>query len=548
MEPQSAVANAIMFDRTTGISCEECLTRCMGKQAQTTQWVCRTLSYDNRWRICDLFAINGTSYPHFLTEYPGRDYFVYLQARAPTAAELSGDTEENVRGNTIPQTSVSVYGAPSGGNAQAVVETKSEYEATDLKSYDSQNSAVYGSASEDSDSGYKDSASDTYSSQTSASAPGESYAATASKSLSSSSTQALTSSHKTTKLLKSSSKTAKSQLETTISNSESYAATSDSQLKQSQTGASDYQAQAVLSNAVSRSGDSGLCQEGDTTRYAAIKGKERINPGTETHFVDNNTPEQCADACDSDELFTCASSVLTSSGCELSTTGANHAHAGELIAAPNSTYLEKLCLPSTLAKGTEKIWPVVDNYILVGHVLEVADAATFTECVVACLRAEEEFGFVCKSAMWYPVDDDQNCLLNSESRATQPHVFVAEDQGVQMLYFDVPRDESFVDSNMTPIRLRDDPLNDEKPSQYTYWSPCGNNSTTMRHRYLKCQHHKDIRKCPKESVTCRHLPVKSLKFECVAVRDSLGRKRCPHGIRTLPDGQKEYCKQPIDCV
>ncbi len=34
-------------------------------------------------------------------------------------------------------------------------------------------------------------------------------------------------------------------------------------------------------------------------------------------------------------------------------------------------------------------------------------------------------------------DPDQNCLLNSETRDTQPDVFVPEDQGINMVYFDV---------------------------------------------------------------------------------------------------------------
>uniref|UniRef100_A0A915AV25 Uncharacterized protein n=1 Tax=Parascaris univalens TaxID=6257 RepID=A0A915AV25_PARUN len=117
-----------------------------GLQAETTQWVCRTLTYDNRWRICDLFAINGTGYPFFLTDYSGRDYFVYLNARAASAAELSGDTEENARGNSVPLTSAPVYGAPSGA-IENVFETKSEYEVTDLRGSSSSDGAAYGSTS-----------------------------------------------------------------------------------------------------------------------------------------------------------------------------------------------------------------------------------------------------------------------------------------------------------------------------------------------------------------------------------------------------------------
>lgn len=89
--------------------------------------------------------------------------------------------------------------------------------------------------------------------------------------------------------------------------------------------------------------------------------------------------------------------------------------------------------------GTAKTWQIVPNYILVGHVQEVADATTLQQCEIACLRATVDYGFDCLSAMWYPADRDQNCLLNSENRHTQSSVFMPEDQGVHMLYIDIGR-------------------------------------------------------------------------------------------------------------
>lgn len=34
---------------------------------------------------------------------------------------------------------------------------------------------------------------------------------------------------------------------------------------------------------------------------------------------------------------------------------------------------------------------------------------------------------------------------------------------------------------------------------------------------------------------------------CMAALDSKGRKRCPHGVRRLPDGSREMCPHPVDC-
>lgn len=40
------------------------------------------MTYDHRWKICDLFAVNGSGSPYFLVDYKGRDYFewVYILA------------------------------------------------------------------------------------------------------------------------------------------------------------------------------------------------------------------------------------------------------------------------------------------------------------------------------------------------------------------------------------------------------------------------------------------------------------------------------------
>ena len=49
-----------------------------------------------------------------------------------------------------------------------------------------------------------------------------------------------------------------------------------------------------------------------------------------------------------------------------------------------------------------KIWPVIANFILVGHVQEVTDASTLIQCKINCLNAQADWGFVCTSGMWYP--------------------------------------------------------------------------------------------------------------------------------------------------
>ncbi|KAI1716605.1 PAN domain-containing protein [Ditylenchus destructor] len=279
--------------------------------------------------------------------------------------------------------------------------------------------------------------------------------------------------------------------------------------------------------------------------------------------------------------------MLTPSGCELATSSANHSNSEALRPSARSTYLEKFCIPSKLAKNVAKVSNAILGHILVGHVQEVIDARTLLDCQLACLRSETEYGFVCRSAMWYPTDEDQNCLLNSESKSTQPDVFVPEDQGVTMIYFEMAKEDSAIKGSASGamMRFRDSPLSASSiaelknrmfgmgTSKWTRWSLCKKESAnSMRHRYLKCTDKKDVRKCPKESVMCKNLPplpiqrINKATFsqrnqmdasngfnrapqgECRAVRDAFDRKHCPYGMRVdVSTGRREYCAKPVDC-
>ncbi|VDO46915.1 unnamed protein product [Onchocerca flexuosa] len=269
-----------------------------------------------------------------------------------------------------------------------------------------------------------------------------------------------------------------------------------------------------------------------------ILNHERFNSATDTHFVKGESLRECARVCDRDETLTCSSVISRGNECELSVSRAIHKNNDDFIFNENSTYLEKFCFSKGSAEATEKLWPTVLDHILVGHVMEVIDAPSLIECMTACLQAEQDFSFVCRSAMWYPNDEDQNCLLNTENRETHPKVFVAEDQGVRMFYFEVPRIHN--KKEMSDV-FRDDPVDDD----YTRWSLCS--KSNLQHRYLKCKEQTDIRKCPQQTKFCKQAPNMQRKGRCIAVRDSNGRKKCPHGIRKVSGGQSEYCKNPIDC-
>ncbi|TMS37573.1 hypothetical protein L596_004476 [Steinernema carpocapsae] len=533
IEPESAISGAIMFDRTTGLSCEECLDKCTQFQDASSQWVCRSVTFDNRWKICDLFAINGTSTPYFLTDYPGRDYFAYLAALPPTDAQIQGKPAE---GAAIPSP-VAAENSASGpvgntleeydpsnvhkANLPAKTESQEEKEAEEKKAADA-NKPESTEFAEDTHKASLPVAEESASKEAvPAPAVPESAPAPAAPEINAAAPEESASAAPTEEIA---------------------APAPEEAVPAPSAGAKGGPYQAVERNVVGKSGVS-LCDRGETPRYTEFTGHERVNPGSETEIVESKTRDECTSACDKDQLFTCASAVFSPNGCELSSTTANHSTLDSLVESTSGAYLEKVCLPEKLSIGTRKIFPAVPNHILVGHVQEVADAKTLRECQIACLRADQDFGFICKSAMWYPSDEDQNCLLNSNNRDSVPDSFVPEDQGVQMVYFDVVREDGFDFK-----RLKDGPVGGSEGS-FTRWSSCKDMSG-MRHRYHKCQK-KDIRKCKKESVMCRHLSTLQINkidpTTCLAVRDSQGRKRCPHGMRLNAEGNREYCNKPVDC-
>uniref|UniRef100_A0A0R3S3W6 Apple domain-containing protein n=1 Tax=Elaeophora elaphi TaxID=1147741 RepID=A0A0R3S3W6_9BILA len=441
-EPQTAIANAIMFERTTGTTCENCVEKCLSFQDPNSEWICRSLTFDHHWKICDLFAVNGTNPPHFLTEYFDRDYLEYIHQNNKTYLQTSPPS--NVHSN-------------QDLNFSDVGEKEYSYQTVPQKI-------------ERAEADYR----------------------------------------------------------------------SDS--------STGYQASPVHRKSDSKSSEK-LCRDEDLTRYIMISDYERLNSATDTQLVKGETLKECARACDRDETLTCSSVIHRGKECELSVSKAAHKSSDDFIFKENSTYLEKFCLPASSAEATEKLWPTVLDHILVGHVMEVIDATSLTECMATCLHAEQEFSFVCRSAMWYPNDEDQNCLLNTESRETHPDVFIAEDQGVRMFYFEVPRIRNKEVSDV----FRDDPVEDD----FTRWSSC--DSSNLQHRYLKCKEQMDVRKCPQQTKFCKQELTTIINFrlnlgpnmlrkgKCLAVRDSNGRKKCPHGIRKAPGGHVVYCKNPIDC-
>ncbi len=72
--PNAAVSGAAMFYRASSASVDECVTECMNTQT-APDWKCASFTYDNHWRLCDLYAVVANTGGSSLVNFPGRDYF-----------------------------------------------------------------------------------------------------------------------------------------------------------------------------------------------------------------------------------------------------------------------------------------------------------------------------------------------------------------------------------------------------------------------------------------------------------------------------------------
>lgn len=190
--------------------------------------------------------------------------------------------------------------------------------------------------------------------------------------------------------------------------------------------------------------------------------------------ADATTIDECQEACSASA--DCKSFDFLDTQCTLSSK-ANDFTDNMLLAVDDGVYGERVCLPSDLAGGDDTQWKGVYNHILIGHVKEVVDASSLAECEQACLESADNFDFECQSIMWYPEDDGANCLLNTETRNTRSDVFQPEEDGIVMVYADVPSAAKRQRRRNRTTRLQDSPITDNK---FTSWSRCTKSETGVR--------------------------------------------------------------------
>ncbi|KAK6750810.1 hypothetical protein RB195_002650 [Necator americanus] len=243
-----------------------------------------------------------------------------------------------------------------------------------------------------------------------------------------------------------------------------------------------------------------ICEEHEKLVMMTFAESTRKPYTTAIEMVKVRDQQHCLDLCK--QSLDCSSAVFSSSSsfCEMSATRARHT-IPDIRPSLNETYIEKACVDSEIIRGRATNIVGVANHILAGFVEQVEDAYGVEQCIAACYMALKQYGFHCMSAMWYPMDKHQNCLLNSESRRTQPKLFIAEDTGHQMIYFEHPDAPLYK-------RMHDDTSGEKSPTTddvWTAWSLC--NGKEERVRYSRCKEHIDIRKCLKETAKCEKAAV-----------------------------------------
>ncbi|KAI6236009.1 hypothetical protein M3Y95_00112000 [Aphelenchoides besseyi] len=580
-EPSMTIAGAIMFDRTPDLTLNECLDKCEKNfQNASSRWVCRSLTYDRKWKLCDLFAIDGNSAPFFLSEYRHRDYFKYLAAVPPADKDLRSESRE--RSNEMQEKEAETTTVAA---KMQVVDASVQHKELPIVTEDSNNTEIKVKALASKQTGDALAVDTIDQKATTLTTEVQSTEQTTEKPIVSTTSTTLLVNKKpslkfailpisqstTTEAVVSvtedvnvSTSTIPPPSTTTSESTSSSSTTTDvatdpfagfSVLPESfiTEGPSDNvtplqveptkSSEKITHEKSARKKISGVptlvaednklpvdnkettaCGETETPRFIVIKDVKRTNESDQIADLERDSAEGCVKACRVHGIE-CQSVTFANGRCQLWATSVDHGVEGELSQQEKSFYLEKICIPTRIAERNDKqIFEGVRNFILVGHVQEVSDARTISQCHADCLRAPESFGFVCKSAMFYPSDNEQNCLLNSEDRHTKSDSFVTEDASVEMLYVELG-EEVAVEKPTRVQRYKnyDSPIQREN-NQWTKWTKC-EGSNTLRHRYLRCSDKKDIRKCPKQTIGCkqlRQIQINRLKQtgECRASRRS----------------------------
>jgi len=179
------------------------------------------------------------------------------------------------------------------------------------------------------------------------------------------------------------------------------------------------------------------------TQYIAVEGRQ-LTDELDRQFVDLDL-EACEELCTqrltvTANDFNCKSFMYNSETrtCILSDERSTPLGRGQLTEARGFTYYEKKCFASPRTCRNVASFTRVPQMILVGFAAFVMEnVPSVTMCLDQCTNPPPETGenFVCKSVMYYY--NEQECILNAETRETKPDLFIPEGEEFQVDYFDI---------------------------------------------------------------------------------------------------------------
>ncbi|CAD5208767.1 unnamed protein product [Bursaphelenchus xylophilus] len=185
------------------------------------------------------------------------------------------------------------------------------------------------------------------------------------------------------------------------------------------------------------------CYAPYVTQYVAVENRQLVEELDRTFH--GLTLEECEQICTERITvgandFNCKSFMYNAKNktCIVSDERSKPLGRGNLTEAVGFNYFEKKCFASPRTCRNTASFTRVPQMLLVGFAAFVMEnVPSVTMCLDQCTNPPPETGdnFVCKSAMYYY--NEQECILNAESRETKPELFIPEEDDFLVDYFDI---------------------------------------------------------------------------------------------------------------
>ncbi|CAD5206096.1 unnamed protein product [Bursaphelenchus okinawaensis] len=185
------------------------------------------------------------------------------------------------------------------------------------------------------------------------------------------------------------------------------------------------------------------CYAPYVTQYVAVENRQLVEELDRTFH--DLTLEECEQICTERITvgandFNCKSFMYNAKNrtCIVSDERSKPLGRGNLTEAIGFNYFEKKCFASPRTCRNTASFTRVPQMLLVGFAAFVMEnVPSVTMCLDQCTNPPPETGenFVCKSAMYYY--NEQECILNAESRESKPELFIPEEDDFLVDYFDI---------------------------------------------------------------------------------------------------------------